>query len=110
MNNKLYIITRADLDPGAQAAQSCHAMRAFAAAYPEEERRWYATSNNLVVLAAENEEHLRKVLAKLVENRIPVACFREPDFGDQLTAIASSPDGARYLSALPLALKITQAA
>jgi hypothetical protein len=41
MENKLYIITRSDLPPGARCAQSCHALRAFVEAHPVVDRSWF---------------------------------------------------------------------
>lgn len=52
INDKLFIITRADLPPGVIAAQSVHAALAFAHEHPEVEGAWFAGSNNIVLLAA----------------------------------------------------------
>ena len=61
---KLFLVTRADLPPGQQAVQAAHALREFVALYPEEELRWYQTSNTLAFLAAENEASLEALLAE----------------------------------------------
>jgi hypothetical protein len=55
LNDKLYLITRADLIPGSQAVQACHAARQFAADYPEIEREWFERSNYLAFLAVPDE-------------------------------------------------------
>ena len=47
---KLYVVVRADLSPGVQAAQALHAHRAFVAEYPEVERVWFETSNTISIL------------------------------------------------------------
>lgn len=102
---KLYIVTRSDLSPGARCAQSCHAMRLFSAEHPEPDRAWYVGSNNLVVLEAENEGALMALAAKARSEGIPASEFREPDFADAVTAVALGGAMSRYLSSLPLALK-----
>ena len=102
---KLYVIVRADLPPGAQVAQACHGLRAFSSHYPDIDRRWYATSNNLVVLGAPDETNLAEIVGRAKEAEIPVSVFREPDFNDSITAIALAPEGARLVSTLPLALR-----
>jgi len=61
---KLFLVTRADLEPGQQAVQAAHALREFAALYPEEELQWYQTSNTLAFLAAKNEDALGALLAE----------------------------------------------
>jgi peptidyl-tRNA hydrolase len=102
---KLYVIVRADIPAGAQCAQACHGLRAFIAAYPDEDRRWYAESNNLVVLQAPDERALWQLLERARDADVPVAMFEEPDFDDELTAIAIGPPGAKLVSNLPLALR-----
>lgn len=102
---KLYVVTRSDLPPGAQCAQSCHAMRLFAEEHPHIDRYWYAKSNNLVVLAAEDEASLYAVAVAAKNAGIAVSLFREPDLDNALTAIAIEPDGAKLTSNLPLAMK-----
>ena len=103
--NKLFVIVRADLLPGLQLAQSGHAIVAFQHSYSAEYEEWHRTSNNLVVLAAKNKEELAKLAYDLTCKGVNVACFSEPDLGDELTAISVGPAGHRYLSTLPLALK-----
>lgn len=39
--SKLYVVTRGDLSAGAQCAQSCHALSAFAHFEPEVHRSWH---------------------------------------------------------------------
>lgn len=102
---KLYVVTRSDLSPGARCAQSCHAIRLFAEEHPEADREWYRGSNNLVVLEAENEGALLGLAAKARSESIPAVEFREPDFADAVTAIAVGGEAGRFLSSLPLALK-----
>lgn len=105
MNEKLYIITRADLPAGAMLAQSVHAMRLFVATHPEVDREWYELSNNLVCLCVPDEPALERLRDSLQSRGIPVAAFQEPDFKDALTALAAAPDAWRWVSDLPLALR-----
>ena len=103
--NKLFVVVRADLEPGLQLAQSGHAIVAFQHSYAREYEEWYRSSNNLVVLSAANKEELAKLAYDLTLKGISVAMFREPDLGDELTAISVGPEGQRFLSSLPLALR-----
>ena len=103
--NKLFVVVRADLNPGLQLAQSGHAIVAFQSSYSAKFDEWKKESNNLVVLAVENKEELAKLAYGLTLKEIKVAMFREPDLGDELTAICVEPEGQKYLSCLPLALR-----
>lgn len=58
-----------------------------------------------MVLNAPNKEELAKLAYDLTNVGVPVSLFKEPDLGDELTAIAVAPAGARHLSCLPLALR-----
>lgn len=102
---KLYIVTRSDLAPGARIAQACHAIRLFAEEHPDADRRWYESSNNLVVLETTDERSLLDLAGKARTVGAPVSEFREPDFADAVTAIAIGGVARRLLSSLPLALK-----
>ena len=108
---KLYVVVRADLAPGAQIAQSCHAVSAFASAFPDLHRDWHERGQNLVVLAAIDETHLTRLFDG--NDRVPAAqCapFYEPDLGDTLTAFAVTDHAQKILSSLPLALREPKAA
>jgi len=103
---RLYVVTRADLAPGAQLAQSCHAVSAFAARFPEEHRKWHTAAQNLVVLSVADEKALSDLLDSIEDaHEIECAAFFEPDFDDALTAFAVSGEAGRLLSSLPLALR-----
>lgn len=102
---RLYVITRQDLLPGAQLAQSCHAVSAFATAFPEEHRLWHEQGQNLIVLAVPDEHALCRLADRIEAGGILGARFYEPDFDDALTAFAVSDEAARLLSSLPLALR-----
>jgi len=104
---RLYIVTRADLAPGARCAQACHTLRAFVDAHAEIDRAWFGASNNLVVLEAPNEAALVALAARASALGVATATFREPDYGDAVTGVALGPcEGSRRLvSSLPLALR-----
>jgi hypothetical protein len=109
---KLYIVTRADLAPGAQIAQSAHALSAFAFAFPDEHRRWHGGSNNLVVVAVPSVGDLERLRRRADDtDDIAIVAFYEPDFGDQLTSIALyGAEAGKLVSSLPLALRAPKAA
>ena len=103
--NRVYVVVRSDLDPGAQLAQSCHALSVFAHAYRAQHDAWQAGEQNLVVLAVPSENALGELVRRAMGQGVLCAAFHEPDFGNQLTACAFSGDVAKLVSSLPLALK-----
>ncbi len=103
--DRLYLVTRSDLEPGPQAVQAAHALREFAALHPELDKHWYTTSNTLAFLAAKDETSLEKLIEKATAKGVACAPFREPDLDNALTAVAFAPDARRILSHLPLALR-----
>jgi len=109
-NDKVFIITRADLPPGAIAAQSVHAALAFAHEHPEITGAWFSGSNNIVLLAVPDEAALLELAARAREHGAPCSTFTEPDFGDSTTGVAIGPSGWRLVSSLPLALREKKAA
>jgi len=104
---KLYVITRQDLSPGAQAVQSCHALMQFSCEHPDLGKTWYEQSNTLSLLAVENELQLQQLLFEAQERGIRTAAFNEPDLKNALTAIAlePSPKTRRLVARLPLTLR-----
>ncbi len=58
MQPKLYIITCADLEPGAQGCQGIHAALAFSFEHPDVCREWYQNSNYLAFLSVRDEREL----------------------------------------------------
>lgn len=89
---KLYAVARQDLPVGLRTAQVGHALISWALAYGE-------PPENLVVLAVKNLAELTALSEKLDGD---VVRFREPDLGDELTAIAAGPALWRAFSSLPL--------
>ncbi len=113
MSGKLYLVTRADLRHGSQAAQLVHGMATFAREHPAKFLEWERTSNTVVCLAAPDEESLHKLLLKAgrvgqgKEGGFSISTFREPDFDDALTCVVLEPDEAltRICGGIPLACR-----
>lgn len=95
---KLYIIVRSDLAPGLQLAQSCHAAQAFMVEHGSAATDWLATSGNLVVLHASSEAVLAGIAEHAAYQGLRYSAFREPDLGNQLTAIAVHGEAAKKLT------------
>ncbi len=113
MSGKLYLVTRADLRHGSQAAQLVHGMASFARDYPETFEEWERTSNTVVCLAIYDEKALHELLNKAeemseaTEMGLAIATFREPDFNNELTCVVLAPiDGFSELCrGIPLACR-----
>jgi peptidyl-tRNA hydrolase len=108
--DRLYVVVRADLEPGAQLAQSCHALSAFAHQYRAQHDAWQVGEQNLVVLSVPNENALGELLRAALTLGLRSSAFHEPDFGNELTAVAFEGSVARLVSSLPLALRAPRAA
>lgn len=107
---KLYIVVRGDLAPGAQLAQACHVVARFAAEHRELFLAWESGAKNIVVLSARDERELAQLLERAAVEALRVADFREPDIRDERTAIALEGRAARLVSNLPLALRLPRVA
>ncbi len=110
---KLYLVTRADLRHGSQAAQLVHGMATFAREYPSTFEDWERTSNIVVCLTAPDEEALRALwhraeeMSEATEIGLAIARFYEPDLGDELTCVVLEPVDAfqELCRGLPLACR-----
>lgn len=91
--DRLYAITRADLSVGMRAAQAGHALIEWVLQYGE-------PCENLVVLQVPGRLALEELARRLDGRR--VRFFREPDMGNQLTAIAAGPECWREVSSIGL--------
>ncbi len=105
--DRLYVVVRGDLPSGSQLAQAVHAAFDFSVQHPLLVRRWNQDSNYLVVLSAPDEDVLCEIAARAAFRGVESALIREPDFGNEATAIALSPGpvSRRICANLPLALK-----
>jgi len=71
-----------------------HAALEYAIQYPDRFKEWHATTQTVVLLTVPNVDWLH-LTARKIEFSVPVARFREPDMGNQLTAIACVYAGKR---------------
>jgi hypothetical protein len=85
--------------------QAAHAALAFAIRHPQFTGEWDAASGTLVLLAAEDELALCRLLDRAVRDGSPAVPFREPDLGGALTAVALLGAPQAALARLPLALE-----
>lgn len=98
-NQKLRIVTVRDIHPGAQLAQSAHAMSQFAVEHPAKFKDWYKNSQYVACLSIEDEKSLLALAEKLRARGIAVSVFREPDYNHKATSIAiEACDQARKLT------------
>ena len=81
--HKLYVLTRRNLSVSQQAVQAGHAVAKLVQRGMD--TAWNGT---LVYLGVDDETVLNKWQHKLEERRIDYVEFREPDIGDELTALA----------------------
>ena len=104
---KLLTVVRADLKPGAQIAQTSHAIAEFAYQFPNQFLDWKQNSNYIISLSVDNEEKLQRLFYKLLDNGADVVAFTEPDINDQLTSICyyGTPEMRKLTDKLDLALE-----
>lgn len=84
MKHKLYIVTRKDLTKSQQAVQAGHALAEYLL---KNNTTW--DNGTLVYLSVPNKDILNYLTLRLKQDNISYTKFREPDLGDELTAIAS---------------------
>ena len=98
---------RKDLKPGAQLAQSCHVAMHFMQEFPSETEEWMSISDYICILNIDNESALLNLIEIAKDCGIKFSIFREPDIGNEITAIALQPgcESKRLCRNLPLALK-----
>lgn len=82
---KLYVVVRKDLSKSQQAVQGGHAL----AEYVLRNRDTDWNNGTLVYLGVRDESELKSLTTKLDYSKICHTTFREPDIGDEITAIAS---------------------
>jgi hypothetical protein len=93
VSNKLYVVTRNDLTKSQQAVQSGHALAEFLLTH---NTNW--TNGTLVYLKVVNEVSLKDLTKELNNSNIAYVSFKEPDRGDELTAIASLGNNSTFKS------------
>jgi len=84
-----------------------HALRQFVKDHPEVDKEWFEKSNYLGFLSVANEHELIKLAETALLKGIKISLFREPDVGDQITAMAIEPGqkSKKLCSNLQLGLK-----
>lgn len=105
-DKRLYVVVRNDLLPGLQISQSIHAKDDFTHEHPAEEKRWRDTSNTIIVLSGTSDQ-IYSVISKALTHDVKYSRFKEPDLGDQVTAVALEPGEktVEIVRGLPLALR-----
>ena len=91
---KLYVLVRKDLPRKYQAVQAGHAVAEYLLRVP----RLVWDNGTLIYLSVRNEMELASWGEKLTKEKINWCGFREPDIGNQLTAIATVSDGTAFNS------------
>jgi len=91
---RLYVLVRKDLPRNQQAVQAGHAVAEYLLHVPA--LRW--NNDTLIYLGVKNETELVSWGEKLTNNSIKWVGFREPDIGNQLTAISTIADGKIFES------------
>lgn len=91
-------------------AQTAHAAVDFCLKYSELAKEWNTISNYLVCLAVKTEQDLEKLEKRCEAKGLRYLVFREPDVGNEITAICIEPSEQtqKIISNLPLTLKIKQ--
>ena len=91
---KLYVLIRKDLkDSAYQAVQAGHAIAEWMLRYGQD-GKWQ--NGTLIYLEIENENKLTFWGEKLTWKGLDWVGFREPDIGNELTAIACLSDGRAF--------------
>ena len=92
-------MSRIDLKLPYQAVQSAHAAIQFQHEHPELSKLWYNQSNYLALLTVSDELSLEQLIWKAQAKGIKHSIFREPDIGNEITAVAfEASDDARRLT------------
>lgn len=87
MSRRLYVLVRKDLPESYRAVQAGHAV----AEWLLHDRSW--NNETLIYLSVPNEVGLYRWADKLCRRKINFVGFKEPDIGNQLTALAVLNDG-----------------
>jgi hypothetical protein len=90
MSPRLYVLVRKDLAPSYRAVQAGHAV----AEWLLHNQSW--KNGTLIYLGVPSEFSLYRWADKLDRKDIRWVGFREPDIGNQLTAIAVENDGRMF--------------
>lgn len=89
LEKKMYVLVRKDLSKSQQAVQSGHAIASYLINNPK--TKW--NNGTLVYLQVHNEEELLRWVDKINSD---IALFREPDIGNEATALATLSYGDEF--------------
>ena len=80
---------------------------AFATEHASLTNDWMLNSNYIAILNVANEYELNNLIEKAINSGIKFSVFKEPDIGDQITAITFEPGvkSKKLCANLKLALK-----
>lgn len=108
--SKLYMVTRQDLTLGYQIVQTAHATAEFILDHPLIARKWRDESQYMVALSVPSEIELFILMNKASKLNIRFSGFREPDIGNEFTAVVFAPSEhtRKLLSQCSLAGKQTE--
>ena len=81
---KMYVLVRNDLSNSQKAVQAGHAVAQYLLTKPD--TQW--DNGTLIYLGVRDETELNLWTARLTKSGVFNVGFREPDIGDQLTAVA----------------------
>ena len=86
---------------------AAHAAVDFQHQHPQIAKDWHKNSNYLIILSVKNEEQLKKYIWKFQRADLCHVVFREPDIGNEITAICVQPSekSRKLTSHIPLALR-----
>lgn len=106
------MVTRQDLTLGYQIVQTAHATAEFVLNHPQVARQWREESQYMVALSVPNESELSALMDKASKFNIHFSEFREPDVGNEITAVVFAPseNTRKLLSQCSLAGKYTEKA
>lgn len=95
------------MSAGYRAVQSAHAAIDFTFEHPTRAGPWHKNSNYLVLLELKNEKQLELLIFNCEKYNLLHTVFREPDIGNQITAVAIEPSELtqRLVSKIPLLFK-----
>jgi hypothetical protein len=100
MDEKLYVLVREDLPVAQQAVQAGHAVAEYLLRGPSSS--W--PNGTLVYLSVPDEERLNRWGVNLDFLGVPFVVFKEPDIGNEVTALAAVTNDERVFRSLQLAM------
>lgn len=93
----MYVVVRKDLRSSYKAVQAGHALAEYLLRYGT---TW--SNGTLVYLQVECELALLELVEELRGRNLTFSLFREPDIGNEVTAIACCPEDGDIFGHLPL--------